>query len=473
MTTTFLRSVSTMMKGTAIAQAIPVLISPLLTRIYTPEDYGLFVLFVAVASVLAVIATLRYELAIVVATTEEEAVQIARFALALLCVSCLVIAVTAGIFAEQLANIAGRPGQVGWIHALAPMVAALGAYQVASYLATRARRFDRLAKAAVIQQTVFAVAALGLGAAFRVPAALIAGRIGAVASGLWILRPRGLGGAGGGRFFGAVAFRHRQFALYNCPYSLIGTLGRELFLLALMAASQIGAAGLFGLARSVVYAPVTLLSAALSQVFYREAASTLHTPRFEEIVLTLTRAIARLAAPAFAALPLLAPDAFALLFGDRWRDAGDYAALLAPVGFLFLFSSWPERVFEVAGRQQLSFFIQLGFDSMTAVVLITMVRSGAEPLLMLSALVAIGCAYHLSYLSAAVRVARLSLAPFRSIVAEATLLAVVSAIGVWLALSLLADVRLVLAVFAAGLLVYYVWLFPRVKRDLAALGDTP
>ena len=38
----FSRNVLTLMTGTTIAQAIPIAISPILTRIYTPEDFGVF-----------------------------------------------------------------------------------------------------------------------------------------------------------------------------------------------------------------------------------------------------------------------------------------------------------------------------------------------------------------------------------------------------------------------------------------------
>jgi O-antigen/teichoic acid export membrane protein len=425
---------------------------------------------VAVAGVLTVVATLRYELAIVVAASEEEAAQVARLALALLAGNVALIALVAAICGEPLAARAERPGESGWVLALAPMVALLGAFQVASYAATRARDFDRLARGLVAQQAVFGAVAVAIGTLARWPGGLVAARLGGVAAGVALLWPRGNVSTGPRPPLGEVAFRHRQFAFYNCPYSLVGTLGRELFLLAVMAAGQAAAAGHFGLARSVVYAPVTFLSASMSQVFYREAASTLGTPVFGDTVLRLTRSIARLAAPPFAALPLLAPDAFAWIFGERWREAGQYAALLAPVGFLFLFSSWPERVFEVAGRQRVSFAIQLGFDLAAAIVLFLLVRAGYGPLPMLVAFVAIGCAYHLSYLAAAARVAALAPGGFLRVAAETAALGACGALAAALARSLAADVRIALGLFAVALVAYYGALLPALRRDLAGAG---
>jgi len=61
----FKKNVLTLMAGTTIAQAIPIAISPILTRLYTPEEFGLFALFLAIVSIFGVVATMRYEMAIV------------------------------------------------------------------------------------------------------------------------------------------------------------------------------------------------------------------------------------------------------------------------------------------------------------------------------------------------------------------------------------------------------------------------
>ncbi len=61
----FSRNVLTLITGTSIAQAIPIAISPILTRLYTPEDFGVLALYIAIFSIISVIATLRYEFGVV------------------------------------------------------------------------------------------------------------------------------------------------------------------------------------------------------------------------------------------------------------------------------------------------------------------------------------------------------------------------------------------------------------------------
>jgi hypothetical protein len=72
----FRRSVAVLASGTAISQAIPIAAMPVLTRLYTPEEFGTVVLYLALASLLGVVATARYELAIPLPHDDIEAGEI-------------------------------------------------------------------------------------------------------------------------------------------------------------------------------------------------------------------------------------------------------------------------------------------------------------------------------------------------------------------------------------------------------------
>ena len=72
----FNRNILTLMTGTTIAQAIPIAISPILTRIYTPEDFGIFAIFLAITLIIGGIANGRYELAIMIPKKDEDAINI-------------------------------------------------------------------------------------------------------------------------------------------------------------------------------------------------------------------------------------------------------------------------------------------------------------------------------------------------------------------------------------------------------------
>ena len=72
----FARNILTLMTGTAIAQAIPIAISPILTRLYSPEDFGVFALYMGVVSIGGILATGRYEMSVMLPKKDSDAMKI-------------------------------------------------------------------------------------------------------------------------------------------------------------------------------------------------------------------------------------------------------------------------------------------------------------------------------------------------------------------------------------------------------------
>ena len=62
-----------LMTGTALSMGISLLSSPILSRLYNPDQFGLLTTFTSVYSVLLIAATCRYELAILLPKEEKEA----------------------------------------------------------------------------------------------------------------------------------------------------------------------------------------------------------------------------------------------------------------------------------------------------------------------------------------------------------------------------------------------------------------
>ncbi|ENM3968826.1 oligosaccharide flippase family protein, partial [Vibrio cholerae] len=77
----YARNILTLITGTTIAQAIPILIAPILTRIYTPEDFGVLALFVAITSIFGAISNGRYELAIMLPIEDDDAINVSAIGL--------------------------------------------------------------------------------------------------------------------------------------------------------------------------------------------------------------------------------------------------------------------------------------------------------------------------------------------------------------------------------------------------------
>ena len=404
-----------MLSGTMLAQAIPLLLMPLLTRLYSPEAIGLQTLFMGCAGALGVVATCRYDLAVVLPETEEAADDVAGLVLSLATLVTTVILVVITLAAEPLVSLAGQPGTSGWLWMLVPMTAGTALTLVASAYAIRSRGFVRIAQASVANQAAYAIAALAIGLWGASVQGLAAAKLVGQWTGLVVILcafgfaiRRAVVHLGWSRILRASR-SYRQFLIYNAPYSLIGTIARDIpiFLFAAMSASA--AAGFYGLARTILFAPTLLASGALGQVFFREAVSLNGSPRLEELAVSLLRFSLLTGAPLFAFCAVWGDVFFEVLFGKDWSQAGVFAMVMSSAALMALQTAWPERLFEVAMRQDVSFRVQIVADIVTVTAVTLPLMLGAEIIIAVAAFTVANVLYHIAYLCAIFVVSRFSL----------------------------------------------------------------
>jgi O-antigen/teichoic acid export membrane protein len=472
----FGRHVFTMMSGATIGQVIPLIVAPLLTRLYTPEQFGVYAVFLGLASVLSMVATGRYEFAIVLPKDDADAMHIAVLALLITCAVSTVTLIAITIFIAPIAQLLGHPEQVGWLYLVPLMVLLLGCCQVLNFSANRHARYRAMALSAVAQQGITAGSIIALGVVPAATHGLVLGRLAGQFAGCFALLPRFLREDWARRppltcsRLAACASRFRQFPMFNVPYSLIGTFSKEFLVIALSSFKYLEAAGFYGLTRIIMYAPIGFISSSLGQVFFKEASLSMGTPRFEQLTLRLMNGFAAFCAPAFAFLVFWAPDVFAALFGERWRMSGVYAALLAPVGLLSLFTTWPERVFAVAQRQQVSLLVQVASDSASIALVWGLLLAGGAPLVCIGAFSLAQCVYHFVYLFAVFRTARFDPAGYWRLLRRIGKL-LLFAVAAFMLVKILAPSKLTEFIISSFLMaLYYLWLWRRMRRFLPGSG---
>lgn len=316
-----LRASLTLLAGGAVAQVLPLLLGPLLTRLYTPAEVGLYQLFIAVAANLAVVACGRYEFALPMARDDDEAHRLRRLALRLLAAVTLLSA-AAGVGWSVWRGAA-------WPLWLGPAVAVLGLVSLATLWATRQQQFRSMAWARVIQH--------GGGAAGQVVAGglhggvqglIVAPLLAALAAAACLRLPLRRHGEGGLR---ATARHYREFPLLNTPHAFAGALQDTVALAVLAAWLGPAAAGFWGLALRYLKAPATLVGGAVSQALYPQLAR--HGPgataEARAAVRRVMLALGACGAVLVAVLWTFGPWLFERLFGPDWRDAGVLARALA------------------------------------------------------------------------------------------------------------------------------------------------
>lgn len=348
-----MRQVLTLVTGATAAQALVFAARPVLTRLYTPEAFGLLGVFVAPAYLLATLATLRYDDAVAVPETDRDGAGALTLAVLGSVAAGILLALLVP-FREAAGAALGAPEVAPFLVLIPVVVTALGVASATQSWLARAERFRAISLAILAQ----AVVSVGVQLLFRDRAAW--GLVAGAAAGSVVLAAVGLAAAvrsGGfaaarGADLRAIARRFCQFPAFGLPASGLTQLAGRLPPLVFVGAFGTGFVGQLTVALASVAVPVGLVTDAVGQVFYVRAAEATREGRLGPLV---ERSLGRLAA--FAAYPVLAvaalgPDLFAVVFGEPWREAGAIVPELAPWLFLAAVAPPLTRVFDVTERQR-------------------------------------------------------------------------------------------------------------------------
>lgn len=345
----FAKDVLKLTTGTVIAQALSIGFLPILTRLFTPEDFGLLTLYVALTSVLAAFATLRLEHAIILSRSNIGAAHLLLGTVGVAAIFALILFVVVAVFGSRIAIALGTPELEPWLFAVPASVLLISAYQGLRYWSIRRTRFGSVANAAVAKALSMNVTAtaLGVGSSAGRSVGLVLGQIAGDLANMLVLlvasrktlqklipkaRLRRVV-AGIKRYRHLVATlltTHGAASIYSrLPVFGISTLFGSTSL------------GFFGLAERVTQAPFALIAGSIGDV-YRQRATVAYQQngRFDALMLATVKRTALIALPLYALGIALAPTVFAFVFGESWREAGEYAAILL-VGGYFSFVSVP------------------------------------------------------------------------------------------------------------------------------------
>lgn len=362
----YARNVLTLMTGTSLAQAIPIAISPILTRLYTPEEFGRFALYMAVALIASVLVTGRYELAILLPRQDRDALHIAALAIALSIAISAVLLLVVLFFAQPIAVLLGDAALAPWLYWVPASTLLLGLYQSLNYWSNRKAQYKRLAISRTVQSGSAALAQLGSGYAGSGAVGLVGGQItgqvlatSVLARLIWredhglirtLLPLRSV----------ALAKKYINFPKYLIVAHGFNTASGQMPVLLLSALFNTTAAGFFTLTQRVMAAPMALVAGALGDVFRQEASQAyMHQGQCKAIYQKTFKRLLLLSAVPFTIFFFVAPALFALMFGEQWRVAGEYAKILTPMAFFQFVTSPVSQVAVIAGKQKIDLIWQI------------------------------------------------------------------------------------------------------------------
>lgn len=296
--------------GTALGQGSIVLATPILARIYTPDEFGELALFLTVASYAAALACLRYDLALSSASEKEAPALFWLCMLATMGVAVATLLVASLPWMSwsdsALVTVAQHPVL------LALTVGAVGLHQAAASRFVRAAQFARLAVLRAAQGLLFAITSLVamVGLVVAVPVSF-AGAAALAFKSVTRVRVRDIV---------AVASRHRSFPLLSLPGALFDVLACSAVVLVISASYGMSEVGHFSQIQRFVGAPLLLVSASLFQVFLRQSADQHQAGiSLAPLVIRVGSRVAALAGLAYSAVVIFGEPVLGFLLGPEWR----------------------------------------------------------------------------------------------------------------------------------------------------------
>lgn len=355
----FARQVLTLATGTAAAQALTILAAPVLTRVYRPEDYGVFALFGGVTGLAALLASGKYDPAVLIPKEDSVAASLVGASLSLTFVTAVGLTVCLWFVCHPLAAWLGDPLLAPWLQLVPLAVVLTNLVLLLGVWANRQQTYGPLARSRMAAALAGTAVNLALGFAGWGAAGLICGFFATHVAALLVLwQPstnllHRLRTESSFPAMRSAAAEFVSFPKFSLGADLLNNLANQLVVLLLPKFFGMAVLGWYAMGQRVIGIPTALVGGAVGEVFRSQASRDFAKQgNCREIFRKTFGHLTLLAVGPFLVLLVGAPDLFALVFGESWRMAGRLAQVMS-VMFLLKFVVSPlTHTYFLAGQQK-------------------------------------------------------------------------------------------------------------------------
>lgn len=353
--------------GTAFAQGLTIAITPILTRIYNPNEFGIAAAFAAVLTMLGFAKSFSYEIAIPVVASDDDAKALLVLCFGILALTVTTIALSMLFWGDRLLATFNAEPLVPYKYLIPLGYAAVGAYVILSAWMLRIREYKAISYTQCLQAVVQALVKVCLGLLGAGPSALVLGNIFGRSAGISkfvsMMRNRNLElmNTTLSNVFNQ-AKRNIEYLLFTTPKLLINDACNTIPVLGLTYLYGLDVVGLYGMANVLTRLPSQLIGYSVGRVFYAEAAVLSRNGNNKELKVLMDSLFWRMFM--FAFIPtliiiLVAPLLFTVVLGAAWREAGIYARILSISAFAYFVTVPFHNIFEIFRKQKIGFYIIL------------------------------------------------------------------------------------------------------------------
>lgn len=330
----FLKHSSVLIGGTLLAQLIPILLQPVLRRMFTPDEFGVMAVYFSIVSIVCVIASLNYQAAVVLPEEEEDAMAIVLGGVVISAIVSIVVFIVLLLFSDGLLHFFRLPsGLKNWLCILPVSIFLNSIHLIFGNWLTRKKAFKAFAINKVSRRMAEGIAQLGLGLKWKSGGLILGTFFGDLVNGLtYFWQYRQTGGAFRGSVWGRVKknlLRYKQFPLVSLAPNLLSTVSLFIPVLLITQLYSTEITGQFDLSRQILALPLSLISVSVSQVLVQKLSEsrkngTSVLPQMRNIFLVLTG----LSLVGCLVVFIFGEALFSWIFGEQWRFSGAITELL-------------------------------------------------------------------------------------------------------------------------------------------------
>ncbi|MDL2192668.1 oligosaccharide flippase family protein [Cobetia sp. LC6] len=333
----FLKNVTLVAAGTALAQVITIVATPAVTRIYGPEAFGLLGVFSAVLSIVTPLSAFSYPIAIVLPKDDNEALDIAKLSLIIALATSIIAFLFLILFGEWLVSIFNIQEIYSYIYMIPFAMFFTALLAVVSQWIIRNKFFLTKSKVAVFNSILINLSKIGLGLAFPVAGLLVfITALNSMTHSVLLLiklsrdnTKREISKTSKQTYV-RILKRYQDFFLYRTPQVFLNALSQSLPVIMLTSLFSVSAAGYYSLAKLALGAPSALLGEAVSSVFYPKFNETYRENNgYVKLFTKATLMLAVIGVVPFGIVVIFGDSLFSYIFGAEWDIAGQYAQWLS------------------------------------------------------------------------------------------------------------------------------------------------
>ncbi|MDD3245344.1 MAG: lipopolysaccharide biosynthesis protein [Methanosarcina sp.] len=355
----FITNVLKLISGSVTAQVLSILLIPIITRIYNPDDFGIFQLFMSISGILVIVSTFSYQFAIMLPKTEEDAANITAVCAVLVTFTSLITGVLILLLPDNVDHIFNTPGISRYLPLIPLIIFLNGMFFVQNYWLSRKTRFGVIAGSRVSNTLTSKAFQIGLAKWSVTPFGLVGGFIaGYIFADIVMLR----GIKKDIQVFKKIsikrmkemAIQYKKFPLFSSWSAIANTISPQVpaFLLAYFYSTSV--VGYFSLANQVVNMPMGIIGSAIGQVFFQKVSEVKNgngTGDLKVIVEEVYKKLISIGIFPMILLILIGEQIFTFAFGEGWHISGTYVKILVPWMFLVFLSSPISTLYNVFEKQ--------------------------------------------------------------------------------------------------------------------------